>query len=165
MFAKEDKSYDASVQLNNGLIVDHDEENLTRVESTLANLHVSTENLEMHWNKYYDEDVQPHEGEIMDYLNIVLNKSHPQLRRICITEGWLFRYPAVDDSQPRPTSVKQLIFKQINIEANKLHLLSADFPTLEYLEFDDCDFEWIWDYAKITMPHTVVSTVTIDGNN
>lgn len=149
VFTKKDDFYDASVQLHYGLIVSNKQENFTRVEAILTNLHESTESLEMHWNGYVEEEVDPPEGETVEYLDIVMNKSHPKLKRICISKGYMYAYPRANVLQSRAPSVKQLIFKGIELDTGVFDNLSADFPALDYLEFDRCQFGAVSHFCDI----------------
>lgn len=155
VLSKEDNLYDASLLLKYTLDDDHDDRE-PRIKAQLTNLHASTESLTLQWDSDDDELVE-------DYLDAVLNAPPARLKKLSIVEGNLESFDRVENSPPRALIINQLIFKGTSLEESVLPFLSQDFPTLDYLEFDDCNFDIPYPRKiDISMPNTAIITLKLN---
>lgn len=94
-----------------------------------------------------------------------LNTSPPaHLTELYIIHGELPEYSRAPDLPPRASNIKRLNFQFTNITEAALSTLSIDFPTLDYLELDSCDYEQWGDTQtiNISMLITAIKQIKMD---
>lgn len=81
--------------------------------------------------------------ELQKYFDALLAGIHITLDYIHVTGGEFYDYRATDNTASRGKHVRSLIFQKISIDCrNALHSLTYEFPVLDLLKFNTCEFQY-----------------------
>lgn len=145
-----------SVQLSYGLSHNGDRQNITRLRSSLINLHTIVAILAVDLN---------HSGmTVADCFSTLFGTTHANLKIVCIVGGNMHELERATDLPPNLPCIEELIFQRYAIAEDVLPLLSKSFPTLDTLGFSKCQFADAAQSGEINvnMPNTIINILEID---
>lgn len=100
-----------------------------------------------------------------EYIDVLLGEIHANLNSLEVIGGLLYKYSSAQNRFCRGQHITDLKFKQIHIAERILPHLSKEFPYLENLAFDSCDFGTTRNHIDISMTSTDIGTLCIQGKD